>query len=200
MSVYVSDYSEKSVAVFGETKSIKDYLLSAGGLFNERLNNKVSGNREPGWIFVKGKEKEVKELIEKANKGLLPKKESQSSSISESDMPPILRSNRTAKTTDSKPAFDFTKEMYLALVSRIEKLENDNAILLQHVQKDPSSFQNVPLEKKDLSSFQKAVKKDSTAEKTKKVEPKVVFEEESDEEDEEKNIMPTKSFLSFGKK
>lgn len=193
MSVYVSDYSEKSVAVFGETKSIKDYLLSAGGLFNERLNNKVSGNREPGWIFVKGKEKEVKELVEKANKGLLPKKESQSSSISESDMPPILRSNRTAKTTDSKPAFDFTKEMYLALVSRIEKLENDNAILLQHVQ-------NVPLEKKDLSSFQKAVKKDSTAEKTKKVEPKVVFEEESDEEDEEENIVPTKSFLSFGKK
>lgn len=187
MSVYVSDYSEKSVAVFGETKSIKDYLLSAGGLFNERLNNKVSGNREPGWIFVRGKEKEVKELVEKANKGLLPKKESQSSSISESDMPPILRSNRTAKTTDSKPAFDFTKEMYLALVSRIEKLENDNAILLQHVQKD-------------LSSFQKAVKKDSTAEKTKKVEPKVVFEEESDEEDEEENIVPTKSFLSFGKK
>ena len=188
MSVYVADYSEKSVAVFGETKPIKDYLLAAGGLFNERLNNKISGNREPGWIFVKGKEKEVKELVEKANKGLLPKKESQSSTASESDMPPILRSTRTAKTADSKPAFDFTKEMYLALVSRIEKLENDNAILLQHIQEGSG----VPL--------QKTVKKDSTAEKSKKVEPKVVFEEDSDDEDEEENIMPAKSFLSFAKK
>jgi hypothetical protein len=189
MSVYVADYSEKSVAVFGETKPIKDYLLAAGGLFNERLNNKISGNREPGWIFVKNKEKEVKELAEKANKGLLPKKDSQSSPISESDMPPILRSTRTIKTADSKPVFEFTKEMYLALVSRIEKLENDNAILVQSIQDGTKLLQ----EKKSL-------KKEVGVEKSKKVDVKVVQRDDSEEEDEEEDMMPSKSFLSFGKK
>ena len=184
MSVYIADYSEKSVAVFGETKPIKDHLLAAGGLFNERLNNKVSGNREPGWIFVKSKDKEVRELIDKANKGLLSKKDSSTGS-SESDMPPILRSTKATKAADSKPAFEFTKEMYLALVSRIEKLENDNAILVQHIQ----DVQGGASEKRE-------VKKETVRSVAKKTEIK--FVEESDEEEE--NVMPTKSFLSFGKK
>lgn len=187
MSVYVADYSEKSIAVFGETKPIKDYLLAAGGLFNERLNNKISGNREPGWIFVKNKEKEVKELTEKANKGLLPKKDSQPSSISESDMPPILRSTRATKTADSKPAFEFTKEMYLALVSRIEKLENDNAILVQSIQDGTKLLQE-----------KKITKKEATVEKSKKVVQR--DDSEDEEEDEEEDMMPSKSFLSFAKK
>lgn len=48
------EYSPKSVAVFGETKSIKDELRAMGGSFNSRLT--INGKKIAGWIFPKSKE------------------------------------------------------------------------------------------------------------------------------------------------
>lgn len=48
------EYSAKAVAVFGDTKSIKDELSAMGGRFNSRLT--FNGKKIAGWIFPKSKE------------------------------------------------------------------------------------------------------------------------------------------------
>lgn len=51
------EYSAKAVAVFGETKSIKDELKAMGGRFNSRLT--FNGKKLAGWIFSKSQEKRL---------------------------------------------------------------------------------------------------------------------------------------------
>ena len=53
----IIDYSEKSVAVVGDTKDIKDSLKEIGGVFNPRLR---CGS---GWIFSKKKMAVLAELL-----------------------------------------------------------------------------------------------------------------------------------------
>lgn len=51
------DYSEKAIAVIGDTKAIKDKLKELGGRFNPRLSCGA------GWIFSKRKETELRALF-----------------------------------------------------------------------------------------------------------------------------------------
>ena len=51
------EYSAKTVAVFGDTKSIKDELRAMGGRFNARLT--FNGQKLAGWIFPKSQEKRL---------------------------------------------------------------------------------------------------------------------------------------------
>lgn len=60
----IVDYSEKAVAVFGDTKTIKDELKSIGGKFNPRLN--YNGGKRAGWVFPKSK----RETLENVLKGI----------------------------------------------------------------------------------------------------------------------------------
>lgn len=53
----IVNYSEKSVAVVGDTRKIKEQLKSIGGRFNPRLTCGV------GWIFSKHKEDEIRALL-----------------------------------------------------------------------------------------------------------------------------------------
>lgn len=46
-SLDIVDYSEKAIAVFGETKAIKDQLKELGGRFNPSLN--YNGGKRAGW-------------------------------------------------------------------------------------------------------------------------------------------------------
>lgn len=57
----IVDYSEKAVAVFGDTKAIKDELKSIGGKFNPRLN--YNGGKRAGWVFPKSKLGELDKFI-----------------------------------------------------------------------------------------------------------------------------------------
>lgn len=57
----IVDYSEKAVAVFGDTKAIKEHLKELGGRFNPSLN--YNGEKRAGWIFSKRKADEVRELL-----------------------------------------------------------------------------------------------------------------------------------------
>lgn len=57
----IVDYSEKAVAVFSDTKTIKDELKSIGGKFNPRLN--YNGGKRAGWVFPKSKREELDNLI-----------------------------------------------------------------------------------------------------------------------------------------
>lgn len=55
------DYSEKAIAVFGDTKAIKEQLKELGGRFNPALN--YNGEKRAGWIFSKKKADEVRNLM-----------------------------------------------------------------------------------------------------------------------------------------
>lgn len=55
------DYSEKAFAIFGDTKTVKDILKQHGGRFNPHLNK--DGQKQPGWIFSKTKENELKKAL-----------------------------------------------------------------------------------------------------------------------------------------
>ncbi|MCG4955680.1 hypothetical protein [Alistipes finegoldii] len=59
----IVDYSEKAIAVFGDTKPVKDALHAFGGRFNARLTH--DGQKKAGWIFQKTKEDEVRRLLGK---------------------------------------------------------------------------------------------------------------------------------------
>lgn len=54
-------YSEKAIAVFGDTKAIKEQLKELGGRFNPSLN--YNGEKRAGWIFSKKKADEVRNLM-----------------------------------------------------------------------------------------------------------------------------------------
>ena len=56
------DYSDKAIAVFGDTKAIKEQLKELGGRFNPSLN--YNGEKRAGWIFSKKKADEVRNLMD----------------------------------------------------------------------------------------------------------------------------------------
>lgn len=56
-------YSDKSIAVYGETKPWAANLRTIGGKFNYNLRGK------PGWIFPRSKEAELMQFIGQANAG-----------------------------------------------------------------------------------------------------------------------------------
>ena len=59
---YIVNYSERCIAIFGNTKPLKESLRSIGGKYNQYLRidpgkKGIEGNRKPGWVFpVKSKE------------------------------------------------------------------------------------------------------------------------------------------------
>lgn len=57
----IVDYSEKAIAVFGGTETIKEQLKELGGRFNPSLN--YNGEKRAGWIFSKKKADEVRNLM-----------------------------------------------------------------------------------------------------------------------------------------
>lgn len=59
----IVDYSEKAIALFGDTRNIKDELNDIGGRFNYSLTYK--DQKQAGWIFSKKKAPSVKSLLSK---------------------------------------------------------------------------------------------------------------------------------------
>ena len=51
------EYSDKAIAVFGDTKTIKEELKAMGGRFNSRLT--FNGEKLAGWIFPKSQEQRL---------------------------------------------------------------------------------------------------------------------------------------------
>lgn len=94
----IVDYSEKAVAVFGDTKAIKDELKSIGGKFNPRLN--YNGEKRAGWVFPKSK----RETLENVLKGIDTNGE-----LQENDNNTVIdRPNDKDERPDMNPA-EFTK-------------------------------------------------------------------------------------------
>lgn len=56
----IVDYSEKAVAVFGETMGIKEQLKALGGKFNPSL--RYGNGKRAGWVFPKARREELERL------------------------------------------------------------------------------------------------------------------------------------------
>lgn len=59
--VQMVDYSEKAIAVIGDTYQIKDQLKELGGRYNKFL--KINGSTINGWIFPKSRQSDVSDLL-----------------------------------------------------------------------------------------------------------------------------------------
>jgi ATP-dependent DNA ligase len=58
-SLYIVDYAEKSIAMFGDIGSMRTLCQDMGGHYNPALTDPTSGKRLPGWIFALNKKKSV---------------------------------------------------------------------------------------------------------------------------------------------
>src|SRR5437868_552335 len=58
-------YSDKSIAVFGDTRPWANNLKEMGGKYNSNLRG------QPGWIFSRNKEAEIMQFIANANAGYI---------------------------------------------------------------------------------------------------------------------------------
>ena len=59
--IILVDYSEKSIAVIGNTYEIKEGLKNLGGKFNKFLT--IEGEKKAGWIFNKSQADKVSDLL-----------------------------------------------------------------------------------------------------------------------------------------
>jgi hypothetical protein len=61
--VYFIDYSEKCVAIFGNTKPLKNFLkTNFAAKFNRNLTNPLSKDKEPGWILKQDQVQKLKDI------------------------------------------------------------------------------------------------------------------------------------------
>ena len=51
--IQVTEYSDASVAMFGNTTEYKEHIKAMGGRFNARLRHPTTKEPTPGWIFPK---------------------------------------------------------------------------------------------------------------------------------------------------
>jgi len=58
----IVDYSEKALAIFGDTKPIKEQLKALGGRFNPNLTH--NEEKKASWIFSKNKRVELEKLLQ----------------------------------------------------------------------------------------------------------------------------------------
>ena len=65
---YIVNYSDRSIAVFGNTKPIKEELKSLGGRFNKYL--KQNEMTKAGWIFPMKSKADVEEVLSNITNGL----------------------------------------------------------------------------------------------------------------------------------
>ena len=158
MSISIVNYSEKAIAVFGNTKDIKDHLAALGGKFNPSL--KQNDERVAGWVFPNSKKEEVRKIITAFSQGTLGE-------------PPKKVEKVTASSSAPTETFTISKEMFLALVSRIETLEAELAISKKVIEKLSSVAYVHPVDK--------GVEKKSTGGK----QPTLKFSEDDDLYDNE---------------
>ena len=92
----IVEYSEKSIAVFGDTKSIKEELKAIGGKFNPALKN--NGEKRAGWIFPKKQADKVRELLAPASCSC--SETSQNLNTKEEEVKPVVEHYFVKKKTD----------------------------------------------------------------------------------------------------
>jgi len=133
--VFLKEYSEKCIVIIGNTMPVKNYILNNGGKYNPGLW--IEEKKIPCYIFPKVKINDVTKLVNEINNNFdkyskIDREKDDEKEIKNIKFDNIEKGNEKIINND----FIFTKEKYLALISRIEKLESDNSRLLQLLNKN----------------------------------------------------------------
>lgn len=106
------DYSERAIAVFGDTKNFKNDLIKIGGKFNPSLK-RTDDSRAPGYIFSKTKRTVVENLLRDISTGTVK-------------ATPVEEGKRNYSNSNSATPIDAVdRKTFMALVSRVERLEQE---------------------------------------------------------------------------
>ena len=214
MSLYIVDYSEKAIAIFGETKYYKNKLSEIQGKFNASLNFKNENGeteKKAGWIFPKVRKDMVKQVVNDINSGKIEKEPSLSNKpkmIKQDTTETKVNSeettyNNTSNTSNSNRDYvnisslkeelfkDFVpKRDFMNLVSKIEKLEQELFIL-----KNMNNSSSIDKPSFTISNSKNSMNEFKSSSKTENYKEEELEEEYSEEEEKK----PKKSLLR-GKK
>lgn len=130
------DYTPKSIAIFGNTKPFSEIIKEKGGKFNPSLNygTEDEPDRKPGWIFPSSKRSIVEQLVNDINDGTI-KANNLAGTNSNTKTSSSLSNN-----SKSNVQHDYIeRKAFMALISRIEKLEQEVALLSQKINSNPSN-------------------------------------------------------------
>lgn len=170
-----SNYTERAIAVFGETKLYSKKLLELGGKFNMNLNYRLDKNlikttrsdgKEPGWIFPKTKLSSIEAFVKnppKVTEGDERREYSQESKTKES------------KVTEDNDKIMLSREQFMNLVSTVNRLEQEVALLKTKVLGSASAVKVEADKSEKVSNVRRQTKK--VVEETSDV------EEDNDEEE-----------------
>lgn len=134
------DYTPKSIAIFGNTKPYSEIIKEKGGKFNPSLNygTEDEPDRKPGWIFPSSKRSIVEQLVNDINNGSIKSNNSSSNSNTKSSS-----SSSNNSTSKSNYQHDYVeRKAFMVLISRIEKLEQEVALLTQKFNNNSNSVAN----------------------------------------------------------
>jgi peptidoglycan hydrolase-like amidase len=166
------NYTEKAVAVFGNTKPYLEELKNIGGKYNQYL--KQNGSTSPGWIFPKTKLSVLKALVDKINNGsikpaaVVEKKDTNSTSVSRTPEVKVEQKSSTENTVV------LSKDEFKYIMNTLQKLEQEVNALKKQL--NPT----VAVVKKPI------VKKQETPPSSESEED--YDEEEQDDEEEEEEV------------
>jgi hypothetical protein len=144
----ISNYSERSVVVRGNTQKYKEDLKMLGGKYNSRLRDESSDTgRTPGWIFMKSKEEDIKNFIRNGQR--LSSERSGSSEYSSGGMDRIERLFVTCnKLTAISQKLLSNQEKIISLLKDMDLvIEEEGSELLPVKEKEEES---VPVKHKRL--------------------------------------------------
>ena len=90
MPVTLEQYTEKAIALFGDTEPIKDKIKALGGKYNSNLRGR------PGWIFMNSSRVKVEAFIKSLESGedpsIIVQEENQSTSKTLDELVALLES------------------------------------------------------------------------------------------------------------
>jgi hypothetical protein len=106
--VEIVQYSDKAIAVFGDTKPYVNELKELGGKFNPSLTHE--NEKKPGWIYPKKVSDKLQELVTKINAG-------------------VVKPSESVKSYATEKINSVDIKVFMALVSRVERLEQEIKLL-----------------------------------------------------------------------
>ena len=168
----IVDYSEKAIAVFGDTKAIKEELKKLRGKFNPYLNH--NGEKRSGWIFSKKQADKVRALLAPASDP------SESVTLPEPpkeiDITDVLDEVET-KQEESEPVKLYNTSFGIGTAKYVVNFHDG---IKRH--KDGSRFYDIRIfsNKKEMGKFIKELEKDGYKLDTFFSEPATVVKQEPD--------------------
>jgi len=179
------NYTEKAVAVFGNTKPYLEELKNSGGKYNQYL--KQNGSTSPGWIFPKTKLSVLKSLVDKINNGsikpaVVEKKDTTT---------PVSRNTETKAEQKSctENTVVLSKDEFKYIMNTLQKLEQEVNALKKQLNPTVAAVKKPIVKKQETPPSSESEEEDDNQ------------EEEEEEEEEEEVKKPAKKGPSLlGKK